>query len=147
MLAQFANGDAMTKHFEGFEEYPYDDTQGIPTIGYGFNMDANKGVLPEGVYAGGPLPRSTADELFKPLYEQARQRAMAYTGPGYAGLNDLQQNIITDMSYNLGNRLYGFKKMREALQARDFAGVRREMQDSKWYTQTGRRGRHHVREF
>lgn len=48
------------------------------------------------------------------------------------------------MAYNLQDKLFDFKNMKTALTKGDSAGVVREMKDSDWYDQTGKRGRFHV---
>jgi hypothetical protein len=45
------------------------------------------------------------------------------------------------MSYNLGNKLYNFEKMREAIRTRNLNAVPAEMKNSKWYGQVGNRSK------
>lgn len=54
--------------------------------------------------------------------------------------------ILVDMSYNLGPKLNDFVNMRKAILQNDFVLVAHEMKDSLWYTQVGKRSKHHVRE-
>ncbi len=128
-------GMRMTQQFEGFREQPYLDTRGIPTIGYGFNMKANPG-LP--AY----MTPEQAQPLFNKFYGEADQRARKFVGSSvYDSLTPNQMNILTDMAYNLGDRLNGFERMRAAIQKKNNKKVIREMKDSDWYAQVGDRSR------
>lgn len=128
-------GMSITKNFEGFRDTVYKDSMGIPTIGYGFNLQANPG-----------LPRKRmsveqADQYFVPYYKKAMGIAQDYAGPRYQSLSPMQQIILTDMAYNLNNKLYKFRNMRNALLSGDNNGVTREMQNSNWFKQVGRRSK------
>jgi len=158
-------GKKLTKEFEGFDSFPYvdeikqkdDSVKDVLTSGYGFNLDDPEiqKILPEGYLAAvhGDLSRSAelsqpeADKIFDVLYERAEKDAVKYLGSQklFDELdNDLQDNLV-DMSYNLGlTELKGFDDMKEGFLAKDRKKIADEMKDSDWYTQTGRRGRHHV---
>ena len=43
------------------------------------------------------------------------------------------------MYFNLGNRLFSFKKMLKALKKQDYVKASEEMLDSKWSEQVGQR--------
>lgn len=131
-MALNEEGMKLTKQFEGFRDKMYTDTEGVPTIGYGFNMAANKLTNPV-------MTQAEADALFPTLYQQAVERAAQYAGPMWAQLNPIQQNVLTDMSYNLGNKLMGFKDMQANLLAGKLGDVPKEMINSKWYRQVGQR--------
>jgi lysozyme len=52
------------------------------------------------------------------------------------------QRVIVNMAFNLGySRLKGFKRMLAAVSNRDYARAAKEMEDSKWYGQVGRRSK------
>jgi lysozyme len=135
--AWYDQGAQMTQEYEGFRPTPYKDTQGIPTIGYGFNMQAYPNMPKQ-------MTQAQAAQLFQVPYLQAINKAQSYAGPVWQYLPPNQQMILSDMAYNLGDRLYGFKDMRKALQDYDVEGVKREMRNSKWFQQTGRRAKAHV---
>lgn len=130
-------GSSMTKDYEGFSEMPYLDTKKVPTVGYGFNIPANN--LPNA-----RMSREEADNMFVPIYLRAYDKAKAFAGESFDNLTDKQQMILTDMSYNLGDKLFGFKNMRKSLLNYDNEGVIREMKNSDWYSQVGRRSKSHV---
>lgn len=129
----------MTKDFEGFSPTEYMDSEGVPTIGYGFNRQTYPD-LPD------TMTREQADEFFNPIYAEARKRAMRYLGQGgeFEAQDPRRQAILTDMSYNMGNKLSGFEDMRAAILANQPQQVRNEMVDSKWYGQVGDRSKAHV---
>ena len=129
----YKQGQELTKKYEGFRSSPYADTRGIQTIGYGFNMQANKS-LPS------KMDRQTADRYFNNYYKQAADTAQAFAGDRWEKLDDNQKAILADMAYNMHNKLFGFQNMRADLQAGNNQGVQREMQNSNWYNQVGQRG-------
>ena len=142
-------GAEMTKYFEGFKKDLYKDTKGVQTIGYGFNVNAMKDLLPLEVIQGKrSLTKVEASSIFDIAYSRAKEKAVEFATPQiFQSLTPAQQNILTDMSYNLGGKLFKFKNMQNALLNKDFNGVVREMQDSSWYEQVGRRSKYHVDNF
>jgi lysozyme len=146
--AKFRSGKEMTKYFEGFRDRAYYDSRGILTIGYGFNFikfsDSSRRK-----YRFFGMTVEEADEIFENMYRTARQEAYDWVGPNaYWKMNDTQRDILTDMAYNMGaKKLATFVRMRECLLRGDFKCAAKEMEDSAWYKQVGRRGRHHVKMF
>lgn len=56
-------------------------------------------------------------------------------------LNDVRQEVLVNMSFNLGkSRLAGFKKFLAAVAIQDFSRAADEMKDSAWYGQVKDRG-------
>jgi len=133
----YANMD-MTKQFEGFRSKPYIDTVGVKTIGYGFNMQAcniNKNYI----------TKKEADIIFVKEYNKAKQLAINYLGKReYDKLSSNQQSIITDMAYNMGGRLFQFKKLKQAIINGDNKKVVTELKNSKWAKQVKGRATHHI---
>jgi len=61
--------------------------------------------------------------------------------PGFDQLDDVRQEVLVNMSLNLGySRLAGFKRFLAAVNSSRFADAAAEMQDSKWFGQVGQRG-------
>lgn len=113
------------KH-EGFRERMYTDSVGVPTIGYGFNLEQVK------------LPRPVADLWLSFLIEEHQNELKKYHW--YNKLDPVRQGVLLDMHYNLGDeRFRGFKKMISALEHQKYDEAAREMLDSKWAEQVGRR--------
>lgn len=62
--------------------------------------------------------------------------------PIFDKLDDVRQEVVTNMALNLGQtRLGGFKQFIGALMRFDFQRATTEMMDSKWYEQVGDRGK------
>lgn len=60
--------------------------------------------------------------------------------PGFDNLDDVRQEVLVNMSFNLGyDRLSGFKKFLAAVNSSEFATASLEMLDSKWAKQVGAR--------
>ena len=117
----------MIQRHEGFRSRAYTDSVGILTIGFGRNIQEKGISLDEGLYL---LERDLKD---------AEQDAWKFF-PGYKNLNDARQLVIVEMSFNLGiARLLNFKKMITCLSDTDFKGAAKEMLDSAWASQVGKR--------
>jgi GH24 family phage-related lysozyme (muramidase)/LysM repeat protein len=142
-----------TAPFEGFREQVYTDTQGHPTVGYGTNLDApgarqaldSVGLDYDQVRQGqASITRDQASQIMRAHLRHARQTAQRFD-PRFSQRPEQFRRVLTDMAYNMGpSSLNEFEDMRAALQNDDWSSVAREMQDSDWYNQTGRRARHHV---
>lgn len=60
--------------------------------------------------------------------------------PWWCGMNDVRQEVLANMCFNLGlTRLLGFKKALAAMEKADYATAAAEMKDSKWYSDVGKR--------
>lgn len=112
----------------GPELFPYRDTVGKLTIGYGRNLD-DKGITRG--EAELMLTRDTDDAV-----------AAASTMPYWGSLDPVRQIVISDMVYNLGlTRFRKFVRFNKALVIGDYNLAAYEMKDSKWYRQTTRRAK------
>ncbi len=61
--------------------------------------------------------------------------------PGFDQLNDVRQEVLTNLSFNLGySRLALFRKFLAAVKASNFEEAADELKDSKWYGQVKARG-------
>ncbi len=144
-----SSGMKATKEFEGFRGKVYKDTLGNPTVGFGFNLndpEIKKQISPDIVSGRREMKISEAEPIFEKRYDIARKDAMSYIGPNvFNKLPEEKQNVIVDMSYNLGrNKLGGFKKFREAVIQGDDEKAAAELENSAWFKQVGRRSKHHV---
>lgn len=62
--------------------------------------------------------------------------------PAYDQLDDVRQEVVCNMAFNLGIvRLGGFKRFLAAVNRHDYQSAATEMQDSAWYTQVGARAK------
>jgi len=118
----------MIKAHEGFSEKPYKCTSGALTIGYGHNLDANG------------IPESVALQLLYHDIDRAIKDCLAVFGGYFYSLNTVRQNVVIDMMFNLGiTRFRTFKKFIRALTVGDYEWAAREMLNSKWAKQVGKR--------
>lgn len=112
---------------EGLKLLPYVDSVGKLTIGVGRNL-TDRGL--------------SYDEALILLSNDIiiAERNARTLCPTYANLSDARQQVLTNMSFNLGwSRLSKFVKMFAAIAAGDFALAAKEMLDSKWAKQVGGR--------
>jgi len=112
------------KNDEGFKGYPYSDTKGNLTIGYGTKL---------------PLEPTEAELLLKyrlnKVIEKINNRM-----PYIQLLQEQIQEVIYEMGYQLGiNGLFEFKKMLDCLYEGNYDCMIKEMRNSKWYKQTPNR--------
>ncbi|MDJ0764859.1 MAG: hypothetical protein QNJ97_17895 [Myxococcota bacterium] len=112
---------------EGYRQKPYLDTEGIVTIGIGFNLDEVGLSLEESLLVLEHRLRAMRAELINAL-------------PEYNRLSSARKAVMLDMTYNLGvPRFRGFKKMWQAVRDRNWSRAAEEMLDSKWARQVGAR--------
>jgi lysozyme len=111
---------------EGERTFPYRDTTGHLTIGVGRNL-SEKGLSP--------------DEIDHLLTNDVVEVLDVCRGlPYWNHLNDARRIVVADMVFNLGERgFHTFKKMEEALLHELYDEAAREMTDSTWFRQVGRR--------
>lgn len=114
------------KRHEGFRSKVYKDSAGILTIGYGTNLE-HRGVS------------ELEAELM--LYTDVRHiKASLNKHVWFTELNDVRQEAIINMAYNLGiNGLLKFKKMIYYLKEQNYDMASKEALDSKWAKQVGKR--------
>lgn len=117
-----------TKRYEGLRLKPYTCPTGHLTIGYGHNLENG-------------ITQDMAE------YILTRDMALAQMEVGarvpWAGqLDEARQYVLVDMAFNMGiSKLMTFKKFLAALNKRDYPAAAKEMLDSRWATQTGRRAK------
>ncbi len=123
---------------EGWRQRAYDDATGEPlrpghtlvgnpTVGWGRNL-RDVGIR-----------RHEAEILLAEDLKEAIGRARSFAGSVWDGLSVERRSVLTDMAFNLGGRLMSFRRFRAALLRGDFEVAAREMLDSRWARQVGRR--------
>ena len=130
---------------EGFKKGVYKDTEGIKTIGYGFNLE--RAGAKEALDAAGikkslgdlksgklQLTKEEADRLMRGEYPHFADAAKRYVGKEtWNKLTLDRQKILTNMAYNMGETgLNQFNDLRTALQKGDYEQAGEEMMSSKW---------------
>lgn len=136
----------------GFYARPYRDSRGILTIAYGFNLerfDADTrlkalGLSPTAVKAGAwPLTPQQGEDLLDYDAMGAITDACDVVGVEvWVTLPEDAQLVLADMTYNMGaGGLGAFKKMLAAVRKvpPDWVEMERQMADSQWDKQVGRR--------
>lgn len=134
---------------ESKEAKVYKDSEGIPTIGVGFNLKragAKKQIEDLGLDYNKVLAGEQAltDHQIEKLLDADIDSAIASCKavfPKFADLSDVRQRVLVDMMFNLGKaRFEEFKKMIAAVKEGKYAVAADEMKDSKWYKQVKTRG-------
>lgn len=94
---------------EGFRALPYRDTNGLETIGYGFNVQAG-------------ISKYAAAALLKAQTEEAHAALLKL--PWYAALDPVRQSVCLDIDINEGQGgLLKFPHMIAALSRQDWASA------------------------
>ena len=115
------------KDFEGLELKAYQCTAGKTTIGLGRNLD-DYGITEEEAYY---LAKNNINEL-----EDELDRAI----PWWRQLDDARQRALINLSYNVGTTtLLKFKKTLQYLEDGSYEEAAKEVLDSRWAAQVGRR--------
>ena len=138
---------------EGVKSVAYTDTTGHRTIGAGFNLESSDakakvsalGLSYEKVKSGKEqISKEQIDLLMQDSINRAVRDAVAVV-PGFDELNKDRQIVLIDLAYNLGRTgLRGFSKMLKAIASKDWNRAADELQNSRWYVQTGIRARRNV---
>ncbi len=102
---------------------------GHPTIGYGRNL-AGKGIDDE-----------EADALLAADLVDVEEAARGFIGgPTWAALNDARRAVLMDMAMMGAAKLYGFVRLRAAIQRQDWRAAAAEIEDSAYFRQVKGRG-------
>lgn len=118
----------LIKKHEGLRLKPYRCPAGKLTIGYGRNLDD------VGISEG------EAEVLLTNDISRAIGEAQILAGHAWVDLSDNRKAVLVDMVFNLGlTRLSKFYKFLAALREGDYATAAKEMLNSKWAKQVGRR--------
>lgn len=121
----------LTKGFEGLRLKPYKCSANKLSIGYGRNLE-DCGISKEeaDVLFNNDFKRATEDTL-KLLKERHIDSSKLSVGRLY---------VVIDMCFNMGyNRLNKFNKFFTALAEENYEEAAKEMKNSAWYTQVGKR--------
>ncbi len=122
------------KGVKGKAGWPYIDTLGNKTVGYGFKMDGDAAkYIPEDVKSGHrAMTEAEMTNAFNHIYPKAIARAEKFAGPVWQKLSQNQQKALADMSYQMEGHLNGFHSLKAAIQAGHFNTAAREILNSKY---------------
>lgn len=136
------------KDHEGYRPHVYKDSLGIPTIGIGLNLtrpDAKKivqqvGANYQNILVGREdLTDEQIKEIFKITVSIAYKDAKQWI-PQFDGLPKNIKLAVLDLSFNMGyTRLSKFIKTKENILAGNYQAAAKELKNSKWASQVGRR--------
>lgn len=136
------------KEHEGYRHLVYIDTMGKPTVGIGLNLKrpdapailSKVGADYNAVLAG---KQQLTDQQIQEIFKITLATAYADAKKFMINFDGLPKNLklaILDLSFNLGYpKLSQFIKFKEALIVKDYEAAARELLNSKWATQVGRR--------
>lgn len=114
---------------EGFSKYPYQDSRGVWTIGFGRNLDDVGISKTEALVLLANDVQIAKDEVAKVL------RTLNIPEPHL-----YRKEVLYNMMFNLGwNRFLNFVKMLKALRQQNYEDAAKEMLDSLWAKQVGAR--------
>lgn len=122
---------------EGCKFEIYNDHLGYPTFGIGHLITEDD---PEhGQPLGTPIDVDRVREAFEKDVDRVRLDCLKLY-PDFVDLPEEAQLVIANMMFNMGlPRLSQFKKMKAAIDDRDWEGAAAEMEDSRWYRQVPNR--------
>lgn len=114
---------------EGLRLYPYEDTVGKLTIGYGHNLEDNG------------IPLSIAELLLEHDLQQVIDVAPQIVS-NYNELSPIRKEVLINMIFNMGfHTVHQFINMRNAIEHKNFAKAAEEMLDSRWADQVKTRAK------
>jgi len=114
------------KKHEGWRSKLYVDSVGVKTIGYGINLEQQE------------MPKAVAELWLSMVVSDIKNKLREYEW--YIKLNGDRRKAIIDMAYNLGiPGLLKFKNMIAAIKENNYRKAAKEMIDSKWASQVGKR--------
>jgi len=122
----------MLKRHEGVEKFAYRCSENKITVGVGRNIDKEGGL-------------GLSDDEVDYLLQNDIDRIIAELDDEYEWFSDLdevRQNAMVDISFNLGQtRLRAFKKALAAMAEGDWSEAADQFMDSRWSGQVGNRAK------
>ena len=116
------------KRHEGKRYQPYEDSEGILTVGYGRNL------------RDVPFSANEIELMFDNDFLRASLGAESFDA--YQQMNEIRRGVLTEMVFQMGvNGVSKFKKFLAASFAHDWTRAADEMLDSRWAKQTPERAR------
>ena len=131
---------AEIKRHEGEVLEIYNDSLGYKTLGVGHLCQPND---PEYSWeVGTSVSQEVVDMYYEDDFDKHYKEAIHVFGSeeDFEKLPEVIQRVLVNMCFNLGgSRLSKFRNMLQACREHDWNRMAAEMQDSRWFTQVGRR--------
>lgn len=128
------------KRHEGEVLEIYNDSLGYKTLGVGHLCQPNDAEYDWEI--GTPVSQKVVDRYYMIDFDRHYAEAIHVFG-SQEDFNNLPEDIkrvLVNMCFNLGGtRLSKFRNMLKACQEHDWSEMARQMEDSKWFKQVGRR--------
>lgn len=121
--------------YEGCKYTVYLDSLGLKTAGIGHLMLGADRELA----VGQPIAESVVETWFTSDVIRSANIAKSCV-KNFDQLDDCRQRILTQLAFNMGNRLLGFHNTLALIEAGKFPEAADELQNSTWFNQVGRRG-------
>jgi lysozyme len=130
------------KIHEGYRKHCYKDTNGVDTIGYGYNLSSNMANLSSielAYFYRWGMSKTEAIRVLNICVNKVMEELESNI-EWFDSLTKARQDVLINMCFNLGIvKLLKFKKMLKCLDDRDWQGAAGEMLDSKWHKDVGQR--------
>ena len=128
------------KRHEGEVLKIYEDSLGYKTLGIGHLCQPND---PEYDWKiGTEVSQEVVDMYYEDDFNKHYIEAIHVYGSeeGFYNLPENIQHVLVNMCFNLGgNRLSNFRNMLKACRQHNWKEMSKQMEDSRWYRQVGRR--------
>lgn len=131
---------------EGLRLKAYKDTEGLWTIGVGYNAD-HRGWDALEKTIGRKVSHLPMEDIVLTKEEALAQLRADITrvqdtvrrlfSPTYDTLSEVRQRVIVDMAFNMGRSVLQFKKAKLAVEEGRWSDAYRAMFNSKWASQVG----------
>ena len=131
---------AEIKRHEGEVLEIYIDSLGYKTLGVGHLCQPND--IEYDWEVGTTVSQEVVDTYYEMDFRKHYYEAVNVFGDekGFNNLPDDIQRVLVNMAFNLGGtRLSKFRNMLQACRNHDWQEMARQMQDSRWFGQVGRR--------
>lgn len=126
---------------EGFSEKVYQDSIGVPTIGYGKNLSLSKEDLEYYKYT--PISKKQAYRHLVQVLQQNENILNRYYW--YNNLSRIRKAVVLDLSYNLGmSGLFSFKRFIRSLEEGKFHFAGKMLAESNYYKQVNNRAKRNI---
>ena len=123
---------------EGVKNEVYTCTENYKTVGIGHKC--LKGEPEYNLKVGSKISHVRVQELFNEDFDRTVEDCIDLFGDNWADYAPDIQIVLTNMCFQLGKKgLSKFKKMRAALEAKNYKEMAAQMKQSKWYGQTTNR--------